>query len=234
MNDNENRRLQMFVRARDFGVAHTRDFADDSLGKSLFTALTTTITDIENQAASEVSGKGQARQSTTTRSLAREALREDIDAIHRTAVAMSTVVPGVDGKFHLPPPNNDQLLLNAARAFVTDATPFKTQFIAHELPADFHENLSVDIVALEIAISNQASGVEGHVAAGAGIDEAIDRGIETVHRLDVIVRNRYANNASVLAEWTSASHTERAPRHKVSAPLLHSPSTDTGHTPPPA
>jgi hypothetical protein len=51
-----------------------------------------------------------------------------------------------------------------------------------------------------------------HVAAGAAIDDAIDRGIEVVRKLDAIMKNKYANNASVLAEWTSASHTERAPR----------------------
>jgi len=35
---------------------------------------------------------------------------------------------------------------------------------------------------------------------------------EVKRKLDAIVRNKYANNAAVLAEWTSASHTERAAR----------------------
>lgn len=233
MNDRENRRLQMFVRAREFGVAHSRDFADDGVGKGLFTTLTTTISEIENHAESEVSGKGHARQGTTTRSLAREAVREDIEAISQTAMAMSNNIPGLDDNFQLPPRNNDQLLLNAAHAFVTEATPLRAQFIAHELPSDFLDNLSADISALETAINNHSNGVEGHVSAGAGIDEAIDRGIETVRRLDVVVRNRYSNNVTVLAEWTSASHTQREPRSKPTTPTPPPPPSDgAGSTPP--
>lgn len=234
MNDHENRRLQMFARARDFGVAHSRDFSDDSIGKALFTTLTTTISEIENLAASEVSGKGQARQSTITRSLAREVLREDLEAISRTADAMAKDLPGLDGKFVLPP-FNDQLLLNAARAFVADASPLRAQFVAHELAADFLDNLNADIEAMETAISKQAGGVGDHVEAGANIDDAIGRGFDTVRKLDVIVQNKYTHDPGALAEWASASHTERAPQSKPTAPPPPSPpSAGAGSTPPPA
>jgi len=37
-------------------------------------------------------------------------------------------------------------------------------------------------------------------------------GIDDKFRIPRIVRNKYANNPAVLAEWISASHTERAPR----------------------
>jgi hypothetical protein len=223
----------MFTRARDFGVAHSRDFADDSLARDLFATLTSIVTEIEIHAASEVSGKGMARQSTSTRSQARQALREDLESINRTAEAMANEVPGLDNKFQLPPVN-DQLLLNAARAFVTDATPLSAQFIAHEMPADFLADLNADIAALETAISNQASGVGDHVAARVAIDTAIDRGVSIVRRLDAIIRNRYLGNASVRAEWTSASHTERAPRRKAETPQTPSPSAGAGSPPPPA
>jgi hypothetical protein len=44
------------------------------------------------------------------------------------------------------------------------------------MPANFLDELNADIAALETAISNQASGIGDHVAAGAAIDTAIDRG----------------------------------------------------------
>jgi hypothetical protein len=47
-----------------------------------------------------------------------------------------------------------------------------------------------------------------------------------VRKLDAIVRNKYANNPAVLAEWTSASHTERDPRHK-STPKAPAPGPGT-------
>jgi hypothetical protein len=204
----------MFVRVQDFGVAHTADFAASSLGKQHFTTLDGIINEIEGHSTSKASGVGLARQGTATRSQARAELFADLQAINRTARAMSDAAPGLEDKFRLPRGTNDQNLITSGRAFAADAAPLATEFIAHELPADFLEDLNGDIAALEAAISQQSSGVGDHVAANAAIDDAIDRGTELVRKLDVIVKNKYANNPGVLAEWLSASHTERAPRHK--------------------
>jgi hypothetical protein len=144
-------------------------------------------------------------------------LRADLEAIARTARAMASDVPGLDDKFRLPRNTNDQHLLAAARAFAVDAVPLKAQFIAHELPADFLEDLNADIAALEAAIANQASGRGSHVSARAAIDDAIERADEVVRKLDAIVKNKYADNPMVLAQWLSASHTERAPRRRKTA-----------------
>jgi hypothetical protein len=218
MNDSENRRREMFARVQDFFAAHVNDFAANSLGKELSTTLATIVTELNGHASAEASGVGSARQGTSTRAQARGALRDDLEAINRTARAMAGEVSGIDDKFRIPAPGNDQRLLTAARAFATDAAPLSAQFIAHELPADFLADLNADIAALEAAISDQSSGVGDHVAASAAIDSAIDRGVEVVRKLDAIVRNKYANNPSVLAEWTSASHTERGPRRSAPTP----------------
>jgi hypothetical protein len=131
---------------------------------------------------------------------------------------MADDVPGLEEKFRLPRGRiSDQNLLALARAFAADAAPLAAQFIAHELRSDFLEDLAADIAAMEEAMSRQASGVGDHVAANAAIDDAIDRGVDRVRKLDAIMKNKYANNPPVLAEWLSASHTERAPRRKKSA-----------------
>ena len=232
MDDNESRRHQMFVRVRDFGQAHASDFTEQSLAKLHFDGLTALISNLDNHAAAESSGHGEARQGTESRAQARAALRDDLDAISRTARAVGEDVPGLEDKFRMPRGNNDQHLLNAARAFKTDATPLQTQFVAHEMPAGFLDELQDHIDALEAAISNQASGIGNHVAAGAAIDDTIDRGVEFVRKLDVIVRNKYADNPATLAEWTSVSHTERAPRRAPPIPNL--PSTPLPGSAPPS
>jgi hypothetical protein len=214
VNDNDNRRYQMFVRVQDFGVAHKSDFATGSLAKQHFTSLDGIINELEGHASAKESGFGLERQGTTTRSQARAELREDLVAINRTARAMSDDAPGTDGKFRLPRGNNDQNLIDAARAFLADATPLSSQFIAHELQADFLEDLQADIADLEAAISQQSSGGSNHVAANAAIDDAMNRGLDVVHKLDAIVKNKYASNPGARAVWLSASHSERAPRHK--------------------
>lgn len=235
MNDNETRRHQMFLRVQSVGSARSADFAANSIGQQLYATLSAIITEIEGHAASEVSGSGLSRQGTTTRRQAREALREDLEAISRTARAMATMsdaaVPGLDNKFRLPRGNNDQQLLSAARAYAVDALPFKAQFIAHELPADFLEDLAADIEAMEAAISEQSGGLGNRVSAGAAIDDAIDRGVEVKRKLDVIMKNKYANNPAVLAEWISASHTERAPKRKKGTEEPPDGSSGGGSTP---
>lgn len=219
MNDTENRKHETYVRVRGFGEAHADDFAANSLGKQFFTSFAAMITELEGHAASEASGFGSEREGTSTRREAREALRADLEAINRTARAMALDVPGLDDKFRIPYNNNDHHLLSAARAFASDALPLKAQFIAHEMPADFLEDLNADIAALEAAISNQNSGLVDHVSAGAAINDVIERADEMLRKLDAIVKNKYANNPSVLAEWATASHTERAPRRtKTAAP----------------
>jgi hypothetical protein len=217
MNDSENRKNQTFSRTHDFGSAHASDFGPTSLATQLFTTLGGIVSKLDGHAAKQASSRGQAREGTTTRGQAREELRADLMAINRTARAMAQDVPGINDKFRVPPVGNDQLLLNAARAFLADATPLKAEFVAHELPGDFLEDLSDDIAALEAAISHQSSGVGNAVAGRAAIEATVDEGIAVMEKLDPIMKNKYANNPAVLAEWASASHTERAPRHKKEA-----------------
>jgi len=218
MNDSENRRHQTFTRVQGFSNAHASDFAPSSLATQLFATLSTIVTKLDGHAAAQASSRGTAREGTTTRGQAREELREDLLAINRTARAMAADVPGIDDKFRLPPADNDQLLLNAARAVAIDAAPLSAQFIAHELRADFLADLNDDIAALEAAMGNQSGGVGNAVAARAAIEATVDEGVTVIGKLDAIMKNKYANDPATLAEWSSASHTERAPRRKKTAP----------------
>src|ERR1043166_7294945 len=169
MNDKESRNYQRFVRVHGFGQAHASGFAPGSLGTQTFATVGAVIIEIDGLAAGEVSAHGGARQGTESRAQARIELHDDLEAINRTARAMANEVPGIDVMFRMPRGNNDRDLINAARAFLADATPLKAQFIAHELPADFLEDLQADIDAMLAAINSQSSGVGNHVAANAAL-----------------------------------------------------------------
>jgi hypothetical protein len=212
----------MFVRVDNCGDAHIDDFVANSIGRRLFVDLKAVIAELNAHAAAEVSGRGSARKGTDMRFETRRELREDLEAIFRTAEAMDEPGNLLSENFRVPRKGSDQELLNASRSIRAKAEPLKAQFIAHEMRSDFLEDLDADIAAFEKAISDQSSAVGDHVAANAAIDAAIERGNEIVRKLDAIMRNKYANNVAVLAEWTSASHTERGPRRKAEA------------TPPPA
>ena len=232
MDDNERRKHQMFVRVQQFLTSRASDFGPGSLVKTLAVELTAVITELDEHAAAEVSGGGSARQGTVTRAEARAALREGLEAINRTAREMDQ--PGLNEKFRLPRGNNDRELISASRAFVEDAIPLKDSFIAHELAAHFLEDIEVDRTALEEAIDNQSGGIGSRVAASAAIDEAIERGTVITRKLGAMMKNKYGNDRATIAEWTSASHTERPPRRRREPGTgAQAPAPTTGGPPPP-
>jgi hypothetical protein len=213
----------MFIRVREFFAPREGDFLATGVARQLFTQLNATITTLDGLSGAQASGVGQARQRTQTRGDARLALWEDMQAINRAARTME-----VASQFQLPPFGNDRNLLSTARAFVTNATPLKAQFILHEMSEGFIEELLESIHALETEIAEQSGAVDDHVNASASIDDTVDTGIEIVRKLDPLIRNKYAANPGILAEWTTASHTERAPRRNTPAP----PPSTQNSTPP--
>jgi len=226
MTDVQNRRFSMFVRGREFMAQRLSDFSETGVARQLFTHLQAVITRIESLSAAQASGVGQAHQRTESRGSARLVLREALEVIHAVAEAM-----GLGEQFPLPG-RTDPKLLQCARAAAADAPPIKAQFIAHEMPADFIEDLQANIAAFVTEIAEHGNAVGDHVQAGEALDEAFDEGIDDVDKLDGIMRARYASNRAVLAEWMSASHTERAPRRST-APTTPPPNAPSaGGTPP--
>ena len=218
MRDRERRTYEMFLRVRDFLGMHTAAFPPASMGGQLFVALAGIVEELDTHATAQMSSQSATRQSTTTKATARAALREDLEAIARTARVMALDTPGLEDRFRLPRGSNDQTLLSVARAFAADALPLKAQFIQHEMPANFLEDLAADIADFEQAISNQGLSTDAQVAATEAIDSAIERGLTTVRKLHAVVRNKFANDAATLAAWLSASHVERPPRTKKPEP----------------
>lgn len=225
MNDLENRRIDMMTRVRDFGAAHAADFPPSSFGGEQFAIVASVVAELSQGAAAQASGTSSIQQATTSRAVARAAVREDVQAIASTARVIALDTPGLEDRFRLPRSGGDQSLLATARAFHADAAPLKAQFLRHELPADFLEDLAADIEDLERAISDQNTNKGASLSAGATIDTAIERGLDAVQRLHAIVRNKFRQNPAILAAWESARHTQRPTRRARPA---------AGNTNPPA
>ncbi|HMG73516.1 MAG TPA: hypothetical protein VK582_08445 [Pyrinomonadaceae bacterium] len=218
MNDSQNRKRETIVRVRDFGTHHVSDFAATSLANQIFTQFATALTKLDELAASQASGTGASREGTSTREDAREDLRRRMEAISRTARAIAIDTPGLEKLFRVPRGENDQIMLAAARAFAADAVPFAAQFVAHELPETFIDDLKASIANLEAAISHQSGAIGERAGSRAGIAAILEETMITLRKLDPIVRNKYADDPATLAEWTSASHIERAPKRKAESP----------------
>jgi hypothetical protein len=219
MEDRHHRNREMFLRLKAFAASHT-DIPATTVWPQLLTDLNSVIADLDGQVSSEEVGKGAKLAGTATRGAAREALREDIEAIVRTARVIGETTPGFDDKFRMPRGDNDQAMLDLAHGIatlVTDAA-VKAEFIRHAMPADFVADLNAGIAALQEAIGDQSEGRGEVKSAGVSIDETDSHGMRLARAMDVVIKNFHSNNAAVLAEWETARHVERAPRRKRATP----------------
>lgn len=212
MRDTERRRYEMFLRVREFVAGRATQFPPTTRAGELAESLVTVIEQIDTHTMTQSSGRSGTLESSASKAAARDELRNDLDAISRTARVMAQTTPGLEDKFRAPRGVSDQALLATARAFAADALPLKTEFTRRGLPDNFLEDLNADITELEQAINQKIQKREVHVAATAAIDSALERGLNVVRELDAIMRNAFAGNAASLAAWFSASHTERSPR----------------------
>jgi hypothetical protein len=189
MNDTDGLTHQMLVRSREAFAQSVNDFSEGGAARQLYAELQTTIIEIEQKAAA-----------------------------HGVPMREAGKVMGVEEKFPYPPRNNDEQLLQMAGVYATNALPLKAQLIAHELPADFLEDLAADKAAFQSASAERVNAVGDHIAARQELDDALARGVEIVRKLTGLMKVKYANNAGKLAEWTAATHIERAPKRAKPKP----------------
>ncbi len=222
MTDTDGLTHAMLVRSREAFAQNVNDFSAGGAARQLFANLQVEILNIERLAAAFGSGRSEAKQGTQTINDARDNLFADLIAIREAAKVL-----GVEDKFPYPPRNNDEELVQVAGTYATGALPLKADLIAHELPADFLEDLAADKAAFQAAMAERQNAVGDHIAARRELDDALARGVEIVRKLTSLMKVRYANNPGKLAEWAAATHIERAPRRR------RTPTPDSAGSPPP-
>jgi hypothetical protein len=215
MKGTERHGYEMLVRVDTFGEERATDFPASSEGGKLFAAVRAEVEMLENKAGAQSSGINIKRQGTTTRAVARDNLRHQLELISRTAASLAITTPGLENRFRMPRGSNDQSFINTGRAFAQDAAPLKDKFIGFGLDAAFIQNLEAAITEFEQAINRQITGRQTHVAATTAIDEALERGIRAVRQLEAIVLNKYEHDQPTLAAWQSASRILRTQHRSV-------------------
>jgi hypothetical protein len=209
--------LEMLIRVRQFGAAHADVFPTGSRGAELFALVAASITNMETHATTQDSSKRGAKEQVAIKRAALDNLCGQLEAISRTARAMSLSTPGIADKFRMPRSKGEQAILTTARSFATDIAPHKAELIRRGLGASFDEDLGEAIAALEELADSKAQKVGVSVAATAAVSKAAEQGRNAVRELEAIVLNIFRDDPAALAEWDSASHTERASRRAGSA-----------------
>ncbi len=215
MTDEERRRLETFIRIRQFSADNAADFPTGSVGAVQFTKIGSIIDEIEQFAGDQAAATGDSRQTFATKDTARENLRDEVTDIVQTARSMQYEFDGINDKFRMPRNRNDQDLLAAARAFHTESEQYDADFKAYGLSDKFRQDLQTAITAFDNSLNPTGSAIDDQVAGTAEIGEVIRRGMVARRILEGVVKNKYRANTGKFAAWISASHIERAPKSKI-------------------
>lgn len=197
----ETRRYAMLTRVRDFGEVHKALFPEGSEGGEAFASVAAAVVKLGTHARSKFSGARDGRQA---RIAAREALRDRLDILARTARAIAEKTPGFDDPFYLPRRQDDDTLLLACPRILDEAEAKKERFIRHGLAESFLADLKALVEQFGQTLRAVAAAKERTKVARKGIASAELLGLAAVRQLDVIVRNQLANDPDAVAHWEEA------------------------------
>jgi hypothetical protein len=219
MRDTEIRELDAAQRVREFASAHQTDFPNGSHGAAVTTTLVNTISQVQKQAAAQDAANLDRQEATEEKQVAINTLLTLMRAINSTARSIDNIFPGMADQFKMVRGNNDQAILNRARAYITEATPIQERFTDRGLPATFLDDLQAAIDAVEEADNHQSAALIAQTAATAGVAAALKQMRAAMKEFAAIARNIYRNDPETLAAFKSASRVERAPKKaKKAAP----------------
>ncbi len=225
-------RYHMLTRVSAFGASHRDLFPDDGAGGRLFAALSTAVAQLGTHITARATGEGTAREGAISKAGARDALRQSLEAIARTALALG--MPELAGSFRLPGVRSDQELATAAKAFGERAAPLEAQLVDHGLPDTFLADLQSARDAFDQASMRRFNARQAGTVALSNIDRALEAAQTTVGRLDAVVANTLRDRPELLAAWASARKVTRvrasATRESASPAAPASPATGTPGT----
>jgi hypothetical protein len=179
-------------------------------GVTLRTELGATITALEQLGSDQVSGQGEKSAGATNRQLTAEDLRKKVRGVSRVAGRLNSEVhPGVAEKFKMPRNKAFEVLIITARSFVSElVAPLRAVFADH-LGEPYLVELETLVTQFDTATDRKSAGLSDQVESTAGLDDAADRGLKIVKRLDAIMVELLADRPAKLAAWKSISRVER-------------------------
>jgi hypothetical protein len=157
MNKQDIRRLEMLVRADQFGTDHPLTPVNARV-TALLLLLKGVITQVNTLGGGQESGRGQFRGGASERLRLSVNLRKMMRKISDIAAVLDPATfPGAREQFRMPRTKTYQDLLNRAQAFLEAVGPIKAAFVAHDLPADFDEQLAGLITEFTTATQTKAT-----------------------------------------------------------------------------
>ena len=197
-------KYEMFVRARDFGTAHTALFPEFSKGGQAFARVSSSVAEIDEHMKNHVLGRAEARR---VKAATRGAVFEFLKTIAKAARRVTRPEPGVS-PFRLPRRRSLSAELATARAFIEEAATRQAEFEQFGLPPTFISDLRTMVHELQQAADVRISSKTVRRKALASIKTALAQGLEAARDLDVIVAIATRQDPTTCAAWTNARRIE--------------------------
>jgi hypothetical protein len=213
MNDTQTAELDAGQRARAYAATRPADFPAGSHAALALAKLDAAITEVEQQAAKQISAKLDRQEQTEQKRLAITTLTGQMQSVNQIARSINEPFPGIADQFKMGR-GGDQATLDLGRAFIANATPIATEFTTRGLPATFLADMQVSIDAADAAEERQAVAATAQSAATEAIALGLKQLRAALRALDAIFRAKYKTDPATLAAWQTASHVEKAPKKK--------------------
>ncbi len=204
MTDYSKRVFEMLVRILVFRSAHRDLIGKDTQADQLFEKVDAAFKTISAQSTLQASGKNAVRLSSRERTIVRDELRKDLEAVSHTAASM-----GIK-EFFMPRDKGDRAIADVARIFAKLAEPLKKEFIANHMPEDFIDRLRAGVEGIERSIEQQAASKGERKAATTAIATAGAEALGVLTRLDPIMDNLLRDDPPLKSVWNAARRVERA------------------------
>ncbi len=197
-----------------FGAENPALFASGKAAQ-LIGSVQTQIGVIRQIAGQQDAATGAAQGATGTKNSLVAAIWDDLVHITRTFRTLKKRNPVIDVDFLMPPERNEAIVA-AARAFAINALPLKQDFIDWGMESDFLDDLNADIAAYDAAAQTQDTRYAGRESDTDDLEVATKTLVGAIDDLDTLMSNILRSNAAVLGKWREASHYEKPPRaHRV-------------------
>lgn len=197
-------RYEMFLRVRDFGVAHAGLFPESSTGEAMFGQVTAAVAAIDEHLKNGVLGAAGARR-------VKPATRKAVFGYMKTIALLGRRVTRPEtgqNPFRMPRGRSLTAELAAARAFVEEAEKRQDEFVRFGLPPTFVSDFRTEVEELQHAVNARLNSKTIRKEAAAGIRTTLAEGLEVIRDLDAAVAAATRTNPIVFAAWEAARRIE--------------------------
>jgi hypothetical protein len=216
MNIRQRKMLSSFTRAVTFVGTSPPVLANAPSGfTDQIQALKAAIAEIDQIAPDR--GSGRPAKTANQRVVLRRDLRVgQLHPIRRVARVLERTVVGMPHLVNIPTRlSSTQSLLDAAKATVRDVTPYKEQFIAKGLPADFLDQLTAAIQVLEDADTANVTARLAAANAKGQLAKSFQDGRDALMLMDSVIRHLCNANPTLGAATLTVWNTIVSPRGRA-------------------